>query len=58
MDTERFFEPELDPELRETCATCPVHDECLSYAVNDPEIAGWWAGTSARQRVKMRRKVA
>ena len=59
VDTEKFFEPELDPVLRETCAKCPVREECLAYALADPTIVGWWAGTNSRQRAKMRaRKVA
>jgi WhiB family redox-sensing transcriptional regulator len=36
------------------CSGCPVRSECLDYATADPEIAGIWGGTSAKQRQKLR----
>jgi hypothetical protein len=36
------------------CGACHVHSEC-SYALEDPEIQGVWAGTTCRQRAGMRR---
>jgi WhiB family redox-sensing transcriptional regulator len=55
--TERFFPPAGAADLleaRRVCNSCPVTDECLQYALNDPGLKGIWAGTSGRQRIKMR----
>ena len=35
------------------CALCPVADQCLEYALLDPQMQGVWGGTSHRQRVKI-----
>ncbi len=40
---------------REICASCPVMTECLAYAVTHADVMGTWAGTTARQRQKLRR---
>lgn len=40
------------------CAGCKVREECLEYALADPESAGVWAGISERERRRMRRSVA
>lgn len=37
------------------CAGCPVRDECFSYAMADPDLVGWRAGTSEQERARMRR---
>lgn len=37
------------------CADCPVKRECLAHALADPTLDGYWAGTSARDRRRMRR---
>ncbi len=43
---------------RELCATCPVRTECLSYALEEPELLmGIWGGTTQRGR-RATRKVA
>jgi len=39
----------------ELCATCPVREECLDYALSDPTLDGFWAGTTAQERKRMRR---
>jgi hypothetical protein len=58
MGTERFF-PGSDGSLapaRAVCAGCPVKVECLDYAVDCGEtLAGVWAGTSIRDRRKLRK---
>ena len=36
------------------CARCPVRAECLDYALADAELVGTWAGTSGRERGRMR----
>jgi WhiB family redox-sensing transcriptional regulator len=38
------------------CATCPVTDECLDYALVNCEMIGVWGGTSERERRAIRRK--
>lgn len=30
--------------MTQTCATCPVHDACATYATDTPVTGGWWAG--------------
>jgi WhiB family redox-sensing transcriptional regulator len=55
--TEKFILPKGSGELLEakrTCDSCPVTEECLKFALNDPGIKGIWAGTSARERDRMR----
>jgi len=37
------------------CATCPVKEPCLAYALSAHESVGVWGGTSERERVRMRR---
>lgn len=57
VDTGLFFpnsQEEVTPEAKAVCAGCPVREPCLQYAmVND--LAGIWAGTSQRQRRRLRR---
>lgn len=43
-------------EVLRLCSGCPVRDECLNYALADPELHGIWAGTSQRQRGRMRKR--
>ncbi len=42
------------------CATCPVIEDCLAYALDQPDLQGIWGGTSPRERVhlRVRRQVA
>jgi WhiB family redox-sensing transcriptional regulator len=44
------------PVARRLCAGCQVRPQCLDFAVADPELTGFWAGTSQRERRVMRRK--
>jgi WhiB family redox-sensing transcriptional regulator len=39
---------------RRACAVCVVRSECLAYAMADPELKGYWGGTSERQRRQIR----
>lgn len=63
MDTDVFF-PEDRGGLtkdarqlvRDVCGSCPVRDECLDYAVADPDIKGFWADTTPRERAQLRKK--
>jgi WhiB family transcriptional regulator, redox-sensing transcriptional regulator len=55
---------DVDPEIfyperggsaqpaREVCAGCPVRQECLEYALNDPDAFynGIWGGTASHER--------
>jgi WhiB family redox-sensing transcriptional regulator len=36
------------------CMACPVRQQCLDYALAQPELTGIWGGTSHRQREKIR----
>ena len=38
------------------CSRCPVRAECLAYALADPHLVGYWAGTTERERRQMRRR--
>ena len=53
---------EVDPELffpdkggstaiaKSICRTCPVVDECLEYAMDNPDLMGIWGATSHMER--------
>ena len=49
---------EPTPESDALCRGCLVRDECLAYALADPELRGTWAGTSERHRRRMRQRAA
>jgi WhiB family redox-sensing transcriptional regulator len=43
---------------RAVCAACPVQSDCRAYALSQPDtLAGIWAGTSQRQRKRIRRQL-
>lgn len=57
MDTDMFFPVEsttIPDVVRETCRGCPVRERCLDWAITVGE-RGVWAGTSSKQRTKIRR---
>lgn len=35
------------------CERCPVRQACLDYALEHPDMAGVWGGTSHRERVRI-----
>jgi WhiB family transcriptional regulator, redox-sensing transcriptional regulator len=39
---------------RSLCARCEVRQECLDFALDHPDVAGIWGGTSAKERAVMR----
>ena len=41
-------------EALATCVSCPVRSDCLEHAIAHEDY-GYWAGTSARERRRMRR---
>ena len=48
----------INDAARAVCEACPVRRECLSFALEAPEaLAGIWAGTSERERRRMRRPI-
>jgi hypothetical protein len=38
---------------RETCAACPVREECLQHALVNNETSGIWGGTTDRERQRI-----
>lgn len=58
QDVERYFPTargvDLRP-LRALCDGCPVRAECLDYAMADASVDGYWAGTTQRERSRMRK---
>ena len=61
-DTEMWIPPlnedgTLQPvadEAKQTCATCPVSVECLTFVLTEPSTIGHWAGTDKRDRRLLR----
>jgi WhiB family redox-sensing transcriptional regulator len=54
-----LFHPSRGEDTRPAqriCASCPVRDECLEYAVANEERQGIWGGLSQRQRTMLIRK--
>ena len=40
------------------CCECPVHVECLQFALDTNQDTGIWGGTSEEERRQMRREEA
>ena len=59
-----IFYPASDEEADEAkaiCASCPVREACLEYALANRERDGVWGGATERERrriVRQRRKTA
>lgn len=45
-------------EAKAICATCPVAEDCLSYAIETRQGEGIWGGQTPKERIKLRRKWA
>ena len=62
-DPDTFY-PATDEEAEEAkavCATCPVRQACLEYALANRERDGVWGGLTERERrrlIRQRRKSA
>jgi WhiB family transcriptional regulator, redox-sensing transcriptional regulator len=41
-------------KAKAVCAECPVREPCLEYALDASESVGTWAGTTPRERQRMR----
>ena len=54
-----FFPDESDAaaitHAKEICGTCPVRQDCLSYAVEHNQTDGIWGGTTRQERRRLRR---
>lgn len=58
MADEVFF-PERGQSVNEAkaiCASCPVREACLEYALVAVERFGIWGGASERERRRLRRR--
>ena len=56
--TEEFFlygPGQVPRKLKRLCESCPVNEDCLSYALEHNPY-GIWAGTSWLERSRMNRK--
>lgn len=42
-------------EAKAVCMTCPVREECLSFAITTNQEYGIWGGTSEEERRVLRR---
>jgi WhiB family redox-sensing transcriptional regulator len=38
------------------CASCPVRDQCLEFAMRTNESHGIWGGTTPEERIRARRR--
>lgn len=59
MDPELFF-PDIGHSMnairaKRVCATCPVADHCLEYALTSGERFGIWGGVGEPERKRLRR---
>ena len=58
VDTAVFF-PEAETELAAAnaiCATCPVRDACLDFALITRQDDGVWGGLDENERRRVRRR--
>ncbi|MCA1692056.1 MAG: WhiB family transcriptional regulator [Acidimicrobiales bacterium] len=63
LDPDVFYPPsdEESDEAKAICASCPVQEPCLEFALDSREADGIWGGTTARERrrlLRQRRKTA
>ena len=57
-DTELFF-PESDADAGPAlaiCATCPVREACLDFALATNQADGIWGGATEAERRRLRRR--
>lgn len=58
VDTDVFF-PVTDEEAapaKAICATCPVREECLEFALETRQEEGVWGGLTETERRRLRRR--
>lgn len=59
MATDIFF-PDSDQDAglaKEICASCPVQEECLEYALMTRQNDGVWGGLNETERRRLRRRL-
>jgi len=42
---------------KEICASCPVQEACLAYALTTNQTDGVWGGMTATERRRLRRRI-
>ena len=64
LDTDLFFpvgegaEAQVQIDAAKTvCASCPVRDECLAFALDTRQDAGVWGGMTEDERRRHRRRL-
>jgi WhiB family redox-sensing transcriptional regulator len=58
LDTNMFF-PASDSDAgaaKAVCATCPVRDQCLEWAIATRQEEGVWGGMTDTERRRLRRR--
>lgn len=65
MDPELFYLDKSAPFatsarqiVKETCAACPVREDCLNYAIDNGETWGIWSGRSFSTSARPKRGAA
>jgi WhiB family transcriptional regulator, redox-sensing transcriptional regulator len=58
LDPNLFFPPsdEEAAPAKAVCATCPVREECLEYALVTRQDDGVWGGLDETERKRLRRR--
>lgn len=54
-----FASPEAGEEVRRAkaiCASCPVLDDCLAFAIETNQTDGIWGGHTSKERARLRRQ--
>jgi WhiB family redox-sensing transcriptional regulator len=44
-------------QAKAICAECPLTEECLRYALENPELQGIWGGATLKERQLIRRRM-
>lgn len=61
IGTEIFFpvteDPEASAQAKAVCATCPVQETCLQYALATNQTDGVWGGLDGNERRRLRRRL-
>lgn len=50
------YSEKIVDQAKAICRTCPVADECLSYAMDHDEDYGIWGGLTENQRRDLKRR--
>jgi WhiB family redox-sensing transcriptional regulator len=60
LDTALFFtdDDETVSRAKEVCATCPVREACLEFALATRQHDGVWGGLDEAERKRLRRRRA